>query len=86
MQRVLATCLSHVESENQVCHPVGALKTYFGPVRQLCEWCLQEEGGDDEVDLWNVDVVGQKVIQDTEPRKQAWALLRQWRLALQVVY
>lgn len=74
-------------SETQVCHSIlRSPGPYLGPVRQLCEGCLEEEGGHDEVDFWNMNMVGQKVAQDPEPRKQAGALVRRWRMALQVIY
>lgn len=65
---------------------LGATRTYFGPTRQLCERRLEEEGGHDEVDFRNVNVVGQKVVQDPESRKQAGALVGRGRVALQVIY
>lgn len=63
----------------------GAPRTYFGPICQLCQWRLQEEGGHDEVDFRNMNMVGQKVAQDSEPRKQAGALVKHGRVALQVI-
>lgn len=75
------------KSEAQVCHSIPrAPGAYLGPVHQLRERCLQEEGGHGEVDFWNMNMVGQKVTQDSEPRKQAGALVRRWRMALQVIY
>lgn len=67
-------------------HPWRAPRTYFGPTRQLCEWRLEEEGGHNEVDFRNLNVVGQKVIQDSESGKQAGALVGLRRVALQVIY
>lgn len=66
-------------------HP-WALRTYFGPSCQLCERCLEEEGGHDEVDVRNVNMVGQQVVQDPESGKQAGALVGCGRMALQVIY
>lgn len=78
---------SHVAPESQGVTPsLGAQRTYFGPARELREWRLQEEGGHDEVGFWDVNVVGQKVAQDPEPGKQAGALVRRRRGALQVIY
>lgn len=64
-------------------HPRG---TYFGPIHQFRKRRLQEEGGHNEVDFWNMHMVAQKVLQDTESRKQAGALVRHGGLALQVIY
>lgn len=66
-------------------HPGGTPRTYFGPIRQLCKWRLQEEGGHNEVDFWNMYMVAQEVLQDAEPRKQAGPLVRCGGLALQVI-
>lgn len=31
---------------------------YLQAVRQLCDWLLEEEGHEHEVDLWNIGVFG----------------------------
>lgn len=77
--------LGHAAPETQGVPPSWGPRTHFGRSRQLCERRLQEEGGHDEVDLRNMDVVGQKAGQDAEPREQAGALLRLGGLALQVI-
>ena len=77
---------SHGMRPGMSLYPRGTPKTYFGPIRQLCKWRLQEEGGHNEIDFWNMHMVAQKVFQDAEPRKQAGALVRHGRVALQVIY
>ena len=66
-------------------HPGGIPGTYFGPIRQLCKWRLQEEAGHNEVDFRNMHMVAQKVLQDAEPGKCAGVLVRCRGLALQVI-
>lgn len=40
---------------------------YLEAVRQLCDWLLQEEGHEQEVELGHIGVLGQQGLQHGEP-------------------
>lgn len=44
---------------------------YLQAVRQVCDWLLQEEGHEEEVDLWHVGVFGQQCLQYRESWEMA---------------